>query len=608
MRTCVTILCVVASLAPMGLTDEVSIKGFTYRGVTIIDVKEGTVTFKMSSGPNQSKAFSDITAMSITGLDNFNEAEKLMSEVAGDSAAKKLRKEIEARKKNIDTIKAQVADQPKEIARLQDEAKRTRMQRDAYKKSAEQLAIQIADLKKSDASAQSKVARLKEEMIKLAREANAIKKAKKKDWQNQANQRLNQAKALKKQIDELDATKLKYQAKVKRAAAAKLLREAKIIERGKKKDWQKQANNRKNQAKNLNKEAADFENKAKHVSGASGKGRAQIVKLTGEMVKLKRQSAIADRKAAALDNRAKAFPKLVKDLKEKLVELEVEFGEMNEKLEKLATEPRIKPGQFAAAIRAYEAAAALKTTAQVKTIINFRLLNALNRAGWIDQAASKWLQLADRERTSLGVIACRPNTLADKGDPRNAKAISRLGSRVSGISDKKYRAAALELLVRLLQHEGRGNEIIKYLPKTSDGEPKLELLKAIALLDKKEYTQAETVINDVLRELDRGSLSEALAVRAKALYGQADAAADKKKKQRLMQEAGLDFMRVATFFRGSRQAGESLYLAGKIMASLPERPNTAAAANAYKAVVRDYAGTPIGQKASIALKTLRVKR
>ena len=75
-----------------------------------------------------------------------------------------------------------------------------------------------------------------------------------------------------------------------------------------------------------------------------------------------------------------------------------------------------------------------------------------------------------------------------------------------------------------------------------------------------------------------------------------------------MQKAGLDFMRVVTFFRGSPQAGESLYLAGKIMASLPKRPNPAAAAKAYEIVARDYAGTPIGRKASIALKTLRVRQ
>jgi len=177
------------------------------------------------------------------------------------------------------------------------------------------------------------------------------------------------------------------------------------------------------------------------------------------------------------------------------------------------------------------------------------------------------------------------------------------------MKDKKYRTATLDLLIRLLSVEGHSDDIARYLPKASAGDdPKLKLLRGVALLNKKEYAQAAKAVTDVLRQLDRESLSEALSVRAKALLAQAATETDKKEKQKLMQEAGLDFMRVATFFRGTPRAGESLFLAGKIMASLPERPNRAAAVNAYKAVERDYAGTPIGQKASVALKTLKVRQ
>jgi len=177
------------------------------------------------------------------------------------------------------------------------------------------------------------------------------------------------------------------------------------------------------------------------------------------------------------------------------------------------------------------------------------------------------------------------------------------------MKDKKYRTATLDLLIRLLSVEGHSDDIARYLPKASAGDdPKLKLLRGVALLNKKEYAQAAKAVNDVLHQLDRDSLSEAISIRAKALLGQAASVTDKKRKQELMLEAGLDFMRVATFFRGSPQAGESLFLAGQIMARLPERPNTAAAANAYKVVARDYAGTPIGQKATVALNTLRVRQ
>jgi len=609
MRTCVTILCVLASLASIALADEISVGKLTYSGITIVDVKGGMVTFKIPSGRSQSKAFSDITGISISGMENFNKAEKLMSETAGDSAAAKLRKEIKTRQEAIDTIKAQVSDVPKEIKRLQDEAKHSRSQADGFKKSAEKLTKQLADLNKSSASAESKVAKLNKEIRKLVNEANAIKKAKKKDWQNQANQRINQAKALKKQIDEQDVTKVKYQAKVKRSQAAKLLREARIIDRAKKKDWQNQSKNRKNQANKLNREAGDLENKAKRLTEAGSKARAKIVKLKSEVGKLNRDASLASRSALKFENQAKAFPKTAQGMKEKIVVQEHELDGLKAKLQQLASGPKIKPEQFPAAIRAYEAAAGLKVSAHVKTIIDYRLLSALDRAGWIDQAASKWLRLVDREEAASGAVACRPKTLADKGDPRNAKAINILGTRLRGMKDKKYRNATLDLLVRLLSVEGRSDEIARWLPKeAASDDPKLKLLRGVAFLNKKEYAPAAKAVNDVLHQLGRDSLSEALSVRAKALLGQAAAVTDKKTKQELMLEAGLDFMRVATFFRGTPQAGESLFLAGQIMASLPERPNKAAAIKAYEAVERDYAGTPIGQKASVALKTLKVRQ
>ncbi|MDP6546093.1 MAG: hypothetical protein QGH60_19100 [Phycisphaerae bacterium] len=609
MRTCVTILCVLAFLAPIGLADDISVGKLTYSGVTIVDVKAGMVIFKIPSGLTQSKAFSEITSISISGLDSFNKAEQLISETAGDSQAAKLRKEIKTRQSAVDTIKAQVADVPKEVKRLEDEAKHWRSQIAAIKQSRAEITKQLEDAKNRSAKSQGKVAKLKAEAIKLMNEAKAIERAKKGDWKNQANQRKKQAEALVKQVNDLDVGKLKYQARIKRAQATKLLREAKIIERAKKKDWQNQSKNRKNQANKLNREAGDTENKAKRLAEAGGKGRAKLVQLNSEIGKLRRDESLASRNAAKFETQAKAFPKTAKELKEKVVLQEHELDGLKAKLKQFASGPKIKPEQFPAAIRAYEAAAALRVSAHVKAIIDYRLLSALDRAGWIDQASSKWLRLADREVTPASVVACRPKTLAEKGDPRNAKAINILGTRLRGMKDKKYRTAALDLLAKLLSVEGRGDEIVRWLPKESaDDGPKLKLLRVAALLNKKDYTKAETGVDGVLRQLDKDSLSEALSIRAKALLGQAGSETDKKKKQELMQKAGLDFMRVAIFFRGSPRAGESLFLAGQIMATLPSKPNIPAAINAYKAVESQYAGTAIGKKATIALKTLQARK
>ena len=74
-----------------------------------------------------------------------------------------------------------------------------------------------------------------------------------------------------------------------------------------------------------------------------------------------------------------------------------------------------------------------------------------------------------------------------------------------------------------------------------------------------------------------------------------------------MLDAALDFMRVATYFPGALSAGESLYQAGKIMISLPKKPNKIAAVRAYQAVAANHAGTPIGKAASAELTRLGAK-
>lgn len=609
MRNCVTVICLLAGLASTSFADDVTIGKLVYSGVTIVDVKEGVLTFAISSGRRQSKPFSEITSMSITGLDSFNQAEKLMSENAGGSESEKLRKEIASRKERIAEIKSQISDVPKEVERLKAEAKNFILQADGHKKGRELLTKELAERKKNAAGPQARAAKLKSEASKLEAQAKLAERSRKKDAKNKANQFRNQATELRKKIAEIDVQTIKAQAARKRAQSKRVMREAVQIARAKQGDWKKKAGEKKKQADALANEAKSLEAKAKRIIESAAKERAQISRLTSDIAKLKRLEALARRKAAQLEEEAKAFPATAKGLKLKVGELELEIVELNEKLKKITDAPKARTNQFAAAIRAYESAAGTRASANVKAIIDYRLLAAFNQAGWIDQGASLWVRLADREKGAPLVLDCCPKTLAAKGDPRNAKAIGALGAKVRVLKDSKYRTTALKLLARLLSVEERSGEITRFLPPPSPNDaPELKLLRAGALLNKKQYADAEKAITGLLDELKKDSLAEAISIRAKALLGQASSATDKKEKQKLMQKAGLDFMRVATYFRGTPLAGESLFLAGGIMASLPEQPNMTAATLAYQAVEREYAGTPIARKAAIALKTLSIRR
>ena len=191
MRTCVTIGCVLAVLASIGLGDDVVVGRLPYSGVTIVDVKDGILIFKTQGNKTQMKPFSDITGITLTGIDSFNEAEKLISKTAGRSAGQKIQKQIDAKKAAVSELLSEISDPPGAIKKLKDTAARTRTQAAAYKKSSVTLAKQLADLKKADSDARGKHAKIQSEANKMLARADALQKRGKKP---EANNLRNQAK------------------------------------------------------------------------------------------------------------------------------------------------------------------------------------------------------------------------------------------------------------------------------------------------------------------------------------------------------------------------------------------------------------------------------
>jgi hypothetical protein len=604
MRICVTILCVIASLASIGLGDEVSIGKLTYSGVTIISAKGGMLSFKTPGGRVQTKAFGDITAMSLKGLDNFNQAEKLLSNGAGNAAAALLRKQIDAKAVSRANVKTKIGSPEATIAKLKDSAVRFNTQTKTYLESAQGINKQLAALRKGDLDAKNKCAKYEREAKKLMRQAISL--AKKKGQNNpQVKQLHKQAQQFQRMADDLNPVKIKIQAARKRGEAGKNLRAAKKFRKEKKpNDWQNKAKQQEGEVKKRLSEAALLDQKAKRLAEVQSTRIAEIAKLTKEMNDFNRRAKKAKTEAKLREEQAVNFPKFLETQNAKIAVLEADISELNDKLDNIASGPKKTP-PYPAVIRAYEAAAKQNVDPQIETIIGFRLLGTLDRAGWIDQAALQWLRLADSEPGVPGVLACCPSTLAKKGDPRNAKAIVSLNTRVEKIKDAQQQTLAKGLLADLYLREGRTPDAIRILEKATG--PAMKVLLGAALLDIKEYSKAQSTITSTLSKLDRKALPKALAIRAKAMLGQAASLTDRAQKQNFMLQAALDFMRIAAFYQGTPQAGESLYNAGKIMETLPT-PNKTAAVKAYQTVAVTYAGTPIGKSASNDLKRLKVKK
>jgi len=293
--------------------------------------------------------------------------------------------------------------------------------------------------------------------------------------------------------------------------------------------------------------------------------------------------------------------------------------------EKLAKRGKTAEAQqkYAEAIKAYDEAGRARSNQQsfVRDIIAFRRLSAVDKCGWIDQAVSQWLVIADRAKGSRAAVLLRPRRPAAKGDPRNAKAIGLLEARRDSITNKTYRSAVVQLLRELYDREGRADDVLK-LAGDGDkpGEPagakasgasRLtfgsaggELLEIKALLTKKDYSTAAAKASSLLRTCGKDDLAAALMFLGKAQLGRASSG-DQREKRRLMLRAGLNFMRVVTHFRRSPDAAEALYLTATILQDLPGKPNTKAAARAYEAVARRHKGTPFAAKAAEALEKMR---
>jgi len=280
-----------------------------------------------------------------------------------------------------------------------------------------------------------------------------------------------------------------------------------------------------------------------------------------------------------------------------------------------AAERLLVERKFAEAVESYDRALRDKS-GWLATLIRYRRLVALNEARMIDRATEEWLVLAG-ESGAKEILKLRPSKFPPEGSKQNTSAIALLTQtrkRIGG--NELYAAAVDQLLLELCQYEnmksaatvlaeeilttraGGGDGNVRLDPATADAQ-----LRAMAILIT--AGQCEQVLQDIQKNLRANAYGTEQLPRAILLAGQAqqrmaDDAKDTRRRKLLI-AAGLDFMRVATFFPGSDCAAEAMLHAGEINASLG---NSWAARNAWGMVIKNYPSTPTAETAAASIQAM----
>jgi len=257
-------------------------------------------------------------------------------------------------------------------------------------------------------------------------------------------------------------------------------------------------------------------------------------------------------------------------------------------------------GKSVEAARAYKQAESMVSDLLCE-LVKYRRLTALDRAGMIDEATDQWLMLMNKS-PDTGTASLRPVRLLPAGAEQNVRAINLLvAAREDAKAGTVKRCAIDDMLFELYRREGKSAHLAELanamlaVKSSAESSRKLSLSSPSALQTR--FRAMGVMIDQrprqVLKELQTGLISGPYAdwqiPWALFLSGQARqhlaGDMDGDDKRAMLVVAGLDFMRVFTFYSASPQAPEALLAAGEINVSLGNRW---AARNAWQAVVKKY--------------------
>lgn len=279
-----------------------------------------------------------------------------------------------------------------------------------------------------------------------------------------------------------------------------------------------------------------------------------------------------------------------------------------------AEKMRIKGDAWADAVKLYDTAHAKAQRKWQQTLIAARRLGALNGGGMVDRAVKEWLVLVDENPGAAWALAARPTIMARQGAAANKAAMTTLErKRTSGKRAPAYDAAIVDVLMKLYNHEGLTAKAAALAdgstpPSNGNGGngghvPAAGAFSRIeAWLNDDKPGKAVDAIEKSLLSYTREQLPRALLLRGRARVLQA-AGKTGQEKDRLLLQGGLDFMRVYSAFRTSREASEALFRAGRVHTMLSKR-NIKAARAAYKQVISEFGKSKAAGDARQALGAL----
>ena len=263
----------------------------------------------------------------------------------------------------------------------------------------------------------------------------------------------------------------------------------------------------------------------------------------------------------------------------------------------------------------------------LKQLAVARRLKALGQApDKIDRAVTEWLALLDQTKSAKFAVALRPSKPAAKGSKANDEAITALEAKESDAgTDSAALSAIRRLLADLYQVQGNADKAKALVAKmgskstnaqapqpgdnphtpTGSGGNLEELLQtAEAQVGHGGAEQALTSLKGALQQFTVNELPKALMLMGKAQMEMAKSAKGERAKE-LLDAAGLNFMRVVTFYPTITEVpAEAGYLAGKVNLELGNR---AAARAAFNRVRERYSGSPFAAQAADAVKAMESK-
>ena len=306
----------------------------------------------------------------------------------------------------------------------------------------------------------------------------------------------------------------------------------------------------------------------------------------------------------------------------------VESIRLNGQLDFNEAESMIAMKDYARAGKAFLDLAAKPADERVRPLARWRAMYAFDKAGAIDQSVQLWLAIVQADPAmsmSLPALdASRPRTLGEKGSPANKAAIVLLESRLPTLKQGALQLAVQQSLSELYEREGQADKALAIAKTLAGGDkpaptttapstgpagpsqansgaalpgmttPSVSVAGAkvrLATLLLKEGKSAEALraIQDNLNAFREDELPEALLVSAKARADQARKASDAAQGREMLTQAGLDYMRVASYWPQAGQAPEALMGASAVNAQLG---NAQAARLTYQRVIAKYPQSP----------------